>query len=778
MLTFPDRENKFEQLRAHWEAAETGPDNMVGKREKPTPHHAVNGDVQHNAGSIFRRKLSHGLALISLTQRKGVSGRRPSSNASLAVRAPSTTDSTTTILNRDALLSPQTNSTSVNTLSDPPDSSQDSVGPNASHQTPRQLPRSRTFSHIPRLAKTDGDVGPVAELDEPTKVPLDIARTDPSPSVPSRIPTPSPPESKRRVSNPRQYLPLNAPLETRSAKKRQSLTTVVNNSPSKAAIRSRTTPNLLKANNNGHVASYMAPRRPGLKRPFASSTSQKPALSENVPTNKPVTQRLSQIQDKAVKRESLSVSSATSNRRSLGPDASLAQSRRSSLAATSISAKRLSSVLKQAPTISSHVPVKGQEGTSRADSPRPSEVAPIVQTRLLSQNNSPTPTSLNVDLEEPLLAPPRLSVDNDTQRKTLGTPNGLGGAWRSSKVFAAASHQVRRLPRSSTFHHFGRRWEAPPPVPTIPLQYKSPSASNLIQPDLQKYTSSSLSNLHHCFPTSSGMFEPSSRSLLSKIASAQKSSEVESLKSMSTSVSVTASENQERVNEVPETPYDANAHEILKQRTCDDPFRSKPPSITSSNITALPPIRAKLRPKSKGASTSEAPLKKPTGDLPAQRQWSISECFYSDSADNSIHVQVKDYMPPLYWAGRFQSRFDQWRTAAMVASLNSNAQHGNEGLLEQCSLENENQAIILIFMQLRDLCASSQAADSLHVRLTLPICNVCQTPGKSANNLDRSSSTDTGKITSCLTPNTIYHHHYVSPRRRLLKDPLDEPYGS
>ncbi|KAL1656342.1 hypothetical protein SLS61_000805 [Didymella pomorum] len=50
----------------------------------------------------------------------------------------------------------------------------------------------------------------------------------------------------------------------------------------------------------------------------------------------------------------------------------------------------------------------------------------------------------------------------------------------------------------------------------------------------------------------------------------------------------------------------------------------------------------------------------------------------------------------------------------MTAQLNPELEPEDDGLLGQCSIEDEGKAIVLIFMQLRDLCASSQAADSLH----------------------------------------------------------------
>jgi hypothetical protein len=93
----------------------------------------------------------------------------------------------------------------------------------------------------------------------------------------------------------------------------------------------------------------------------------------------------------------------------------------------------------------------------------------------------------------------------------------------------------------------------------------------------------------------------------------------------------------------------------------------------------------------------------------SERPWSIS-----DNADVEPYLQVRDYMPPLYWAGRFTSRFDHWRTEAMIAELDP--RHRTEDRLGQCKLHEENAAACYIFAQMRDLCITEQAADSLWVR--------------------------------------------------------------
>lgn len=72
-------------------------------------------------------------------------------------------------------------------------------------------------------------------------------------------------------------------------------------------------------------------------------------------------------------------------------------------------------------------------------------------------------------------------------------------------------------------------------------------------------------------------------------------------------------------------------------------------------------------------------------------------------------------MPPLYWAGRFQARYDQWRTEAMASTLNLDSEFCSEDQLSQCGLEEEKLAVCYIFAQLQSLCLTEQAADSLWV---------------------------------------------------------------
>lgn len=664
---------------------------MVGRREKPTLNHGVREELQNDTGSKFRRKLSNGLAFITLTQRKTAPARQLSSNASVAVSVNSTNDSSSAILNRDGLLSSQIDSGLGAMSRETCAPVQSTVQSSEGMQTPKQLPRSRTCSYIPRLVKIDGEVQPISQIHELDETSQSIDVDDSRPFSPTRIPTPSSSQSKRRLSSPRQHRHFNT-------------------LPHK--LRSHTTSNLTKSAIKPQASNYMAPRRPGAKRLSASSTRQKQVLPENIPTSKWATQKCYQAQGRPIKRESLAVPSAAANRRSCGPSAPLAQNKRASLV-PSTGTKHTSNQISQASLTVKATSTKVQG----PDSLQRSGETPFRQTTLARIERSPTPTLSTANLVDGSLAPPRFDVNNQTQRRTLGTPNGLGGIWKSSKIFAAANHQVRKLPRSSTFHYFGRRQEASR-MPLDPYQDKPPSSFRIAHSVPQQYPSNSVTSFRHWLPMTLRGSECSSKSLLSEIASAQMSAEAASLQSNLTMASAPAPE----VAEDSKKEEQHNKHDILRSSqtspTPMDETRDDTDQARESSVPAAKSTTAQLSPeetdlKSRSISTTHAV--DAIEEIQNQRHWSISERFYPSNANKATEIQVKDYMPPLYWAGRFQSRFDRWRTEAMVALLHPGVKVEEPGHLGQCHLDDERKATILIFMQLRDLCASPQAADSLHV---------------------------------------------------------------
>jgi hypothetical protein len=681
---------------------------MVGTKHE----NVVHDELHENPGSKFCRKLSNRLAFISFTQRKPTPAHRLPSDAS-AVSESSTVSSSTAVLDRDARLSPSVTSASLKRTSETAALLQ---GTTEETRTSRQLPRSRTCSYIPRLIKIDGEAQSTPKpnnLNISSQNPVMTESNPPSdskPVSPTRIPTPSPPHSRRRVSSPRQYLHCNSVSQSNLLSNRKIINGITDSTTPQTALRSHTTSNLTRAAMGPPTANYMSPRRPGARRAVASPTPQKPILAENIPTSKRATQRRSQLHKRPVKRESLAVPSAASNRTTYRPSAPSTQGKHTSLI-PSASAKRLSSHLSQASVAGIVTPTEAQEPDLRRQT--------VEQTAPISPERPPTPTLSTVDLTLRSPAPPRSNLGNDTQRRTLGTLNGLGGMWRSSKAFAAADHQVRSLPRSSTFHFFGRRSEAPP-VPPVPFQYKSPSASNITHSGPQQYVSTSLSNLHRGLAMTSRKPESSNRSLLAEIASTVKYKEAASLKCISSFTSAQDSETAEdsdrshscRIRQVPRSP---KCIAVSVHERPDLAGRNEFSSFSSFDLPATQPAPTGTYSRKRGRSFLTARPAYIFGEIQAKRHWSTSDRFYPRIANNTFGVQVRDYMPPLYWAGRFQSRFDRWRTDAMVAVIHPNVTSEEEGPLGQCCLDDERKAAILIFMQLRDLCASAQAADSLHV---------------------------------------------------------------
>jgi hypothetical protein len=655
MLMHPDRQ-RFELIRARWEAAqqhEVEPANMVGRR---IPQQPPTGEVHSNGGSKFRRTLNHGLAFISnpLSQRKTTPGLQPAQDLTRAVTGPAANAS---ISQHNAFISPtrysslveRSNTDSTTTPEAPIKDASLDQNPELD-STPKALPRSRTASLLPRPVRS-GSSASVSDTEKTIKLVSGVVISDSRlRTMPSKIPTPSPPLSERRVSSLRQYL--HTSQQEKHVATGHMLSGNSASSPSKVAARSRTTSSSVKATNSPRPASYMTPTRAGYKK---SGGSQHLALQENTPINKRVAQRCSQQQERPLRRESLAMPPSITSRMSLVQDNVLAHGKQANLGTPPTRRTRLNAhPSQQTPATARRgranehaVHGQGPEPVSSSDS--------IAQPRLMGPRNPATPKPLPTDTARPAL--PHSNTDKDLQRKMLGTPNDLGGIWRSSRALAAANHEVRRLPRSSTFHNFGRSWKIGPPIPPVPEQYRNQSFSNLFQS------------------------KPSYIRMPSNAASCEPIPEGDQ-----------GTGNQPKA---PDTP-------LQTETTSRGLFDS------SGDIVALPtmPPQAAMEPRPTGSQNSviRDEIKRP---------WSISDKHYEDSADAEPWLQVRDYMPPLYWAGRFQSRYDRWRTDAMMAHLDPQAEP--EGQLGRCTLKQEKLAACYVLAQLRDLCLTEQAADSLWV---------------------------------------------------------------
>ncbi|KAF1920929.1 hypothetical protein BDU57DRAFT_488144 [Ampelomyces quisqualis] len=632
---------------------------MPGRKMLQQP---TSGEAHQNGPSKFRRTLSNGLAFISnpLAQRKTTPvHHQPVFTPSLAVAAPTTNVSAR---KENTIATPSHKPPPAKRIEYPATGTEVSADLDSASSvveldaTPRAPPRSRTMSYLPRPARS-GSHASVHDTGMTIKIQSVVALTDPTARVmPSKIPSPTPPLSQRRVSSPRQYLPHHITLQEKESVSNSAFATNNAGSPSKVVVRSRTTPSLVNAANSPRPAHYMLPKRPGHKKTAASSVAQKPSLQENIPTGKPVEKRQSQIQEKTLRRESLAAPSAVVNRISFGQGSPLAVSQQTRNSTAPVARKRLSSNLAQ------QTPITAKRGQAREllthaqhSGHTPSDTL-VAQYRFMGPQKPPTPAPLSSEVEWPPL--PRSHTDKDLQRKTLGTPNGLGGIWRSSRALAAANHEVRKLPRSSTFHHFGASLEHAPPVPSIPEQYRTPSLSSLFGPGTSTRS-------HHARMTSD------------------------------TASCESVPEEQEDDTEThPNSSHTVYSRDISPELT-----------DSSDDVAVLPPVPGQYFFTSDGQPNVPEPV------LPRERPWSISDCHYEDNANVEPYLQVRDYMPPLYWAGRFQSRYDQWRTEAMMAELNP--EHLPEGPLGECRLNQEKMAACYIFAQLRDLCLTEQAADSL-----------------------------------------------------------------
>lgn len=660
MLMYPDRA-RFEQIRAQWEAAQHGEAetlDMVGR--KVTQQQPTGGDAAPHGASKFRRTLSHGLAFISnpLSQRKITPGRHTASKPTLAVTAsganahPPHFDAPVSQPRGlaasenpiDAAMKPET----LTQLEDTTKNDQVNA-------TSSALPRSRTTSFLPRPVRSASG-GSCHDQDRTIKLQPVTIVTDPKlRAMPSKIPSPSPPLSERRVSSPRQYLP--QPTSRREPHVASRRTPVADSagSPSKLAVRSRTTPSLVKAVHSPQPAHNAPASKAGYKRPAGTPVTLRPTLQENIPTNHRISQRRSQILEKNLKRESLAAPVTTKNRTSVVQDSPLSPSKQPTQSTPSMAKKRMSSNLaEQTPIAARRVQPKGHEPSLTTGSP-------AVQPKSGPRKHTPAPLLPETPRPELL----RLKSDKEQQRKTLNTPNGLGGIWRSSRALAAANHEVR-LPRSFTFHGFGTSTESLPPVPAIPDQYRTPSLSSFLKP-----TSS-----YHSY-----------RYKMDSMAASCESIPEETKHTVFTAPD-------------PAAQVDPTSHI---------------PSNSSNSITAQPAWPCKTSPLQSAASKRPS-TESLTGVQYTQnnRPWSISDQQYEDSADIESYLQVRDYMPPLYWAGRFQSRCDHWRTEAMMAELDPT--HIPEGQLGQCRLSQDKLAACYIFAQMRDLCLTEQAANSLWVR--------------------------------------------------------------
>ncbi|KAF2644897.1 hypothetical protein P280DRAFT_546311 [Massarina eburnea CBS 473.64] len=675
MLSYPDRE-KFLQIRSRWESVQSEGDRpckMVGRREKSMGHQPVTND-ENTGPSSFRRKLSHGLSFISspLAQRKTIHETGLSLNtAGPVVRAP--------ILSREPDGEPSSSSDSK-TGRDPPVLRKTPPSSNGTGKenildadaTPKPLPRSQTMSFIPRpnrnssmTSTAESDTGSVVKS---TIVSLEkIAATSSS-----KIPTPSPPASERRISSPRQYTTALTAQQAKHVAAGKAFHGAGVRVPSKSSLRSRTTPNLTQLPRSPRSTSFMAHRHSVVPKSSAATGSGKGILKENTsPPTQHHNKRLSLIKENSPQRQNLASPKTYATQRSLGHNSFVTPSKQMSPATPSTTTRQRSSQqVTQTPLAQQRALPKQNRASPKDASNHTPNVngSAISQNRLLGPMSPPTPPKAKQVNARPSL--PRSSTEKDFRKRTFTTPRRSG----MSRFQGGAGHEVRRplLPRSFTVQDLGRL-ETPPPVPSIPDRFKLPPLP--IVPEEGK--------------DSPGVSDrpPPNTIVMVDYPTYGKATTTGKLPS-----SASAPILHGRDNTLPMHRYYSGQTTGVGSNGNDDvkPLKS---------ILKSPSGLLMLQPKSE----LSLPM---TNDVIAE---STSAAEFT--ANLLLKIRVKEYMPMLYWAGRFQSRFDQWRTEAMRAQLDS--RYYITGPLGRCNLDQEGKAACHIFMQLRDLCVSNAAADSL-----------------------------------------------------------------
>ncbi|KAF2444830.1 hypothetical protein P171DRAFT_359446 [Karstenula rhodostoma CBS 690.94] len=658
MLSYPDR-HRFEEIRSRWEAAQVANSDiqlrMVGRKEK-TATQPLNGDESTNT-SKFRRKLSQGLSIISLSQRKTTPVRPllPSNDLSGSVDVPHPHPHESARL-MSPIRDPSSYGISGRKVTpEKPMSSQ--MGWDA-EAMPKQLPRSRTMSFIPRPNRNES-ASPVVETDPGRMSSLPCTLEEETCVTPTKVPSPDSSSPVHRNSSPRQY---NSSLTTQQAKHvaaGNSFDGVKDQSPSKTSpVRSHTTPNLVNTAHSHGPISFTSPRRPNQHRLSGISGPQRSALKEN---STPVTQRhvkrLSNIQEhspQSPRREGLLAPNITSKRRSTGPASMSVSSRQRACATPSASSKRKNSQsVAQTPFAAQRAVPKKRSPVHPVDSRLDSNEDTYTKMRLLGPVSPSTSTKTAHAATRSSL--PRATTEKDLRKRTFPAPKKRTGGVVLTRSQAMVNNEVR-FSRSSTLHDFAGV-EDVPPVPPIPEKYKSASMSMLVSAEkpFEKPTSYAEGTIQE-----------------------QKSRDTNSHSSDSL---VTA------------LPMMLQFGDVQQNSGFDEACSNLKPHLTKKKS------KLSIRIPTPGRSFS------------ASLMFSAKAPQDLDIANIGVSPQVKDYMPALYWAGRFQSRYDQWRTEAMQVELDP--EYHMKGPLAHCNVHQENLAACHIFLQLRELCLSHQAADSL-----------------------------------------------------------------
>lgn len=654
MLTYPDR-RRFEQIRARWEsvlAAEDGAAAMVSRKVKQPFSQPPYDDS--NSGSRFRRKFSHGLAFISnpLLQRRVTPGRTQADEAAQAITKPVNKG----ITSDNFHLSRSLIASSIG-VSDSTASEQAKLSPNDVEA------RDNSISSPPVLQRSRT----LTSIPRPMGSALGSLSTDvqettrnSTPASMCHVTKPTGPSKIPTPSPPLNEWPLLTPRQYRPPNK---LRNTENSKPMRTLVAKETCAprqHVLRSRTTPNLVkdttSLHGMQNHGLISYTPLWTVGKSTFQENIPIKARVVQTSSHIHDNTGKQESFTTSGVMG-------DKAIHWSQNSALVGEHSTLMTPLKTLRMTNTrLTQHNPMTAKRvqpnDCSIFDASKPPPNADDCPATLLppSEYTREIKSSSTIADTTPLI-PAHSNVKKDRQKTTLGTPNSLANMWRTSPSFAITSYEVRETPPAHTFYQFGTQKSVMPPVPSFPELYLAPSL-----PD----------------------FHQGSAMISNKPTPSKEVSDHSSCQSLLENRCV---------------------HGVERDTTHSSPTAPDDPTFL---------IHLDF-------FTTHHPLSK---DLPTSRHSCVSEMqlVISNDHDHQEHaniepyLQVKDYMPMLYWAGRFQSRFDQWRTEAMNAELGSD-EYQTTSRMDAFKLEQEDRAACYIFDQLRDLCITDQAAASLSVSI-------------------------------------------------------------
>lgn len=663
MLSYPDRQ-RFQQIRARWEASQpvgAATSKMAGRKDKPPIHQPRVNDENSGPGK-FRRKISDGLSFIvnPLSQRKTLPAQQPQQQTghSLTTNAPPI--NVPGPFHQSHLYDKASSSGPVHLQqssmqSQPPKAYKDTTEETEldTDMTPKPLPRSRTTSFIPRPSRrASGSSTTGSDTGTVIRLPACDSRLD-ARDPPSKIPTPSPPASFRRHTSAQ-----NSTTKIRISSTEHGKPDAVSNgaaAQSHPAVHLYTVPvvrDIAHPSQSSRV-SGIPPKTP--VKPEYSLFRPSPARdSLTLPyyQARRYSKGLSKIPESSPNRQNTTI--PTANTTNTTPRANVTHEVNiHEITATPPTTHRRDShlvMIEQAPKYLQATPKGDVQTHNDTTASSCLNRNPIAHTRLLGPVNPPTPPTVkSVPLR---LSLPQSLTDRNSELRSY-SPVSRREDLRSSKLRVGVDREVR-LPQSSTF----------PIMPSVPEQQKNQSLPLIIKDEAEYLSDHRLMGLEKgdTFGTFAKPYQTN--------GDVRKHADQNRPK---------APDSTTRPGKKSSYPKEGPILSARPPRSFSGPFR----------FFSLPTTWPKSLPRS--ATIQHLKL----------------------SADIEDPTQVRNYMPTSYWAGRFQSHFDQWRTQVMTREME--ACEDFTKFRGSDEMNHEDKAICYIFLQLRDLCISSQAADSLWV---------------------------------------------------------------